>query len=129
MANRVAQLMGMEKQAPRYYKRYPAHKVAVSEETDGSDEEYVFVVSPARTQTKLSVPQAHVKIHCTMIDSGAHVNVLDETAYKRLSDCKLSYTAAKIHPYQCDKPVLGKFSSEVAVGMHVFHISSIVKEV
>ena len=49
-----------------------------------------------------------------MIDSGAHVNVLDETAYKRLSDCKLSYTTAKIHPYGCDKPVMGKFSSEVA---------------
>ena len=108
-----------EKQAPRFYKRYPAHKVAVSEETDGSDEEYVFVVSPARTQTKLSVPQAQVKIHnCTipvMIDSGAHVNILDETAYQKLSDCKLSYTNAKIHPYGCDKPlsVKGKFSSEV----------------
>ena len=59
------------------------HKVEVSEGTDGSDEEYVFVVSPARTQTKLSVLQAHVKIHkCTipvMIDSGAHVSILDET--------------------------------------------------
>ena len=34
-----------EKQAPRYYKRYPAHKVAVSEETDGSDEECVCSIS------------------------------------------------------------------------------------
>ena len=35
--------------------------------------------------------------------------------YKELSNCKLSYTKAKLHPYGCDKPlsVMGKFSSEV----------------
>ena len=40
-----------------------------------------------------------------MIDSGARVNLLDETAYQQLKKPTLSFIGARIHPYCCEDPL------------------------
>ena len=86
-------------------------------EPSDSEDEYIFVVSPIGTKDRL--PHGNVSIQGNvikvMIDSGARVNLLDETAYQQLKKPTLSFTGARIHPYGCEDPlpILGKFTSTV----------------
>ena len=86
-------------------------------EPSDSEDEYIFVVSPIGTKDRL--PHGNVSIQGNvikvMIDSGARVNLLDETAYQQLKKPTLSFTGAQIHPYGCEDPlpILGKFTSIV----------------
>ena len=83
-----------------------------------SDEDgYLFSVSRAIKQKQ---PLFEIKVHNTpvtvMANSGASINVVDETDYRRLPDSpKLEQTNLKFYAYQSDKPlhILGKFSSTI----------------
>ena len=97
--------------------RHAQLRVVDDEEHSSEDDVYLFAV---RSNYKEEKPIIQVKVNSTplalMADSGATINVLDETDYRKLADpLKLKSTNIKTYAYQSDKPlhVLGKFSATI----------------
>ena len=89
---------------------------AGNQEDTVPSEEYLYTVS----RPKASLPHAKIKVSdCNiqvMLDSGASVNIIDETTYQKLK-CKppLTKSTVPIFPYgsRTPLPAVGKFASLV----------------
>ena len=95
-------------------RRSTVHKVS-EEESSGEDEVYTFSLS---TKALKDQPFFKIKVHGTpvtiMADSGASINILDETEYGRLPNRpNLEPSNVKIYGYQSKVPlrVLGIFTT------------------
>ena len=95
-------------------RRSTVHNVS---EEESSDEDEVYTFSRS-TKALKDQPFYKIKVHGTpvtiMADSGASINILDETEYRRLPNRpNLEPSSVKIYGYQSKVPlrVLGKFTT------------------
>ncbi|XP_028418333.1 uncharacterized protein K02A2.6-like [Dendronephthya gigantea] len=100
--------------------QHRVNKVATKSQhnTSSSEDEYVFMTVGANVKTKVH-PTAMVTIGKEniefIVDTGATVNLIEESDYLRLKDVKLKKTSTKIFPYDSQVPLklLGKFEAVI----------------
>lgn len=86
------------------------------DDTSSSEDEYVFTTVEAKVKSEVC-PTAAVTIGKEnidfIVDTGATVNLIEESDYLRLKDVKLRKTSTKIFPYDSHVPlkILGKFET------------------
>ncbi|CAB4016472.1 Retrovirus-related Pol poly from transposon, partial [Paramuricea clavata] len=85
------------------------------DETDNSDEDYLYIVNKDHANTaKVKVKVGGASFMMTL-DTGATINVIDEQTFSKMDGVKLKQTNTKAFPYNTTQPVkfLGNFEAVV----------------